>query len=123
MNKGDEGDEQKEFIPSPPQRTKHPPVRSGPTSQRQSTQKQSTESPKVTTLSAVKSRKATITESTVSHPLTGIPTGPLAKESSSPDGVTAAIAVTLMLAPTTTTNTDARTSTTGIKDAFLGVPV
>ena len=123
MNEGDEGDEQTEFIPASSKRTKHPPVRSGPTSHRQSAQKQSTESPKVTTISTVKSRKQTITESTVNHPLTGVPAGPVAKESSSPDGVTAAIAVTLMLAPTITTNTDARTSTTGVKDAFLGVPV
>ena len=45
----------------------------------------------------------------------------MAKESSLPDGVTTATAITLMLSPTITTNTDARTSTTGIKDAFLGV--
>ena len=123
LNEGDEGDEQMEFIPASSKRTKHPPVRSGPTSHRQSAQKQSTESSKVTTISTVKSRKQTITESTVNHPLTGIPAGPVAKESSSPDGFTAAIAVTLMLAPTITTNTDARTSMTGIKDAFLGVPI
>ena len=71
----------------------------------------------------MKSRKQTITESTVNHPLTGVPAGPVVKESASPDGVTAEIAVTLTLAPTITTNTDARTSTTGIKDAFLGVPI
>ena len=123
MNEGDEGDEQTEFIPASSKRTKHSPVQSGPTSHRQSAQKQSTESPKVTTISTVKSRKQTITESTVNHPLTGVPAGPVAKESSSPDGVTTAIAVTLTLAPTITTNTDARTSRTGIKDAFLGVPV
>ena len=70
----------------------------------------------------MKSRKQTITESTVNHPLTGISAGPVAKESSSPVGVTAAIAVTLTLAPTITMNTDARTSTTGVKDVFLGVP-
>ena len=123
LNKGDEGDERTEFIPASSKRTKHPPARSGPTSHRQSTQKQSTESPKVTTISTVKSRKQTITESSLNHPLTGIPAGPVAKESSSQDGVTAAIAVTLTLAPTITTNTDARTSTAGVKDAFLGVPV
>ena len=122
LNEGDEGDEQTEFIPASSKRIKHPPVRSGPTSHRQSVQKQPTESPKVTTLSTVKSRKQTITESTVNHPLTRIPAGPMAKESSSPDGVTTEIAVTLMLAPTITTNTDARTSMTGIKDVFLGVP-
>ena len=123
LNEGDEGDEQTELIPTSSKRTKHPPVQSGPTSHRQSTQKQSTESPKVTTISTVKNRKQTITESTVNHPLTGVPAGPVAKESSSPDGVAATIAVTLTLAPTITTNTDARTSTTGVKDAFLGVPV
>ena len=41
--------------------------------------------------------------------------GPMAKESSSSDGLTAAIAATRM-------NTDARTSTMGVEDAFLGVP-
>ena len=40
---------------------------------------------------------------------------PMAKESSSSDGFTAAIAATRM-------NTDARTSTMGVEDAFLGVP-
>ena len=122
LNEGDEGDEQTEFIPAPSKRTKYPPVRSGPTPHRQSAQKQPTESPKVTTLSTVKSWKQTITESTLNHPLTGVPAGPVAKESSSQDGVTAAIAVTLTLAPTITTNTDARTSTTVVKDVFLGIP-
>ena len=92
MNEGDEGDEQTDFIPAPPKRTKHPPVRSGPTSHRQSAQKQPIKSPKVTTLSTVKIRKQPVTESTVNHTLTGVPAGPVAKESSSPDGFTAAIA-------------------------------
>ena len=118
MKEGDEGDEQTELIPTSSKRTKHPPVRSGPTFHRQSTQKQSTESPKVTTISTVKSRKHTITKSKVNHPLTGVPAGPAAKESSSPDSVNAEIADTPTLAPTITTNIDARTSTTGIKDAF-----
>ena len=121
LNEGDEGDEQTESIPASSKRTKHPPGRSGPTSHRQSAQKQSTESPKVTTISTVKSRKRTITEYTVNHPLTGVPAGPVAKESSLPDGVTTATAITPTLSPTITTNTDARTSTTGVKDAFLGV--
>ena len=121
MNEGDEGDEQTESIPASSKRTNHPPVRSGPTSHRQSTQKQSTESPKVTTISTVKSRKRTITEYTVNHPLTGVPAGPVAKESSLPDGVTTATAITLTLSPTITTNIDTRTSMTGVKDAFLGV--
>ena len=118
MNEGDEGDEQTEFIPAPPKRTKHPPVRSGPTSHRQIAQKQPTESPKVTTLSTVKSRKQPVTESTVNHTLTGVPAGPMAKESSSPDGFTAAIAATQTLAPIITMNTDARTSMIGVKDVF-----
>ena len=122
LNEGDEGDEQTEFIPAPPKRTKHAPVRSGPTSHRQIAQKQPTESPKVTTLSTVKIRKQPVTESTVNHTLTGIPAGPVAKESSSPDGFTASIAATPMLAPTITMNTDARTSMIGVEDVFLGVP-
>ena len=109
MNEGDEGDEQTEFIPVPPKRTKHPPVQSGPTSHRQIAQKQPTESPKVTTLCTVKSRKQPVTESTVNLTLTGVPAGPVAKESSSPDGFTTAITATQMLAPTITTNTDAGT--------------
>ena len=59
----------------------------------------------------------------MNHPLTGVPAGPAAKESSSPDSVNAEIADIPMLAPTITTNIDARTSTTGVKDAFLGVPL
>ena len=45
----------------------------------------------------------------------------MAKESSLSHGATTATAITLTLSPTITTNTDARTSTTGVKDAFLGV--
>ena len=115
LNEGEDGDEQTEFKPTPPKRTKHPLVRSGPTSHRQIAQKQPTESPKVTTLSTVKSRKQPVTECTVNLTLTGVPAGPVAKESSSYDGFTAAIAATR-------TNTDARTSTMGVEDAFLGVP-
>ena len=88
MNEGDGGDEQTDFTPVSSKRTKHPTARSGPTSHRQSAQKQSTESPKVTTISTVKSRKQTITKSTVNHPLTGVLAGPMAKESASPDGQT-----------------------------------
>ena len=90
LNEGDEGDEQTEFKPTPPKRSKHPPVRSGPTSHRQIAQKQPTESPKVTTLSTVKSRKQPVTECTVNLTLTGIPAGPVAKESSASDVLTAA---------------------------------
>ena len=115
-----------EFTPVSPKRIKHTPVRSGPTPHRQSAQKQSTESPKVTTLSTVKSRKQTtavkLIESTANQPLTGVPAGPVAKESSSPDGVTPAVPVTITLVPTITMSTDVITSTTVIKDAFLGVP-
>ena len=58
LNEGDEGDEQTELIPTSSKRNKHPPVRSGPTSHRQSAQKQSTESPKVTTISTVKKQES-----------------------------------------------------------------
>ena len=94
LNEGDEGDEQTELKPTSPKRTKHPPVRSGPTSHRQIAQKQPTQSPQVTTLSMVKSRKQPVTECTVNLTLTGVPAGPVAKESSSSDGFTAAIAAT-----------------------------
>ena len=63
----------------------------------------------------VKSRKQPVTECTVNPTLTGVPAGPVAKELSSSDGHTAATAATQ-------TNTDARTSTMGVEDAFLGVP-
>ena len=121
LNKGDEGDEQAESIPASSKRTKYLPGRSGPTSHRQSTQKQSTKSPKVTTISTVKSRKWTLTEDTVNYPLTGVPAGPVAKESSLPDSVITATKITVTLSSTNTTNIDAITSTTGVKDAFLGV--
>ena len=121
LNEGDKGYELTESTPVSSKRTKHPPDRSGPTSHRQSTQKQSTKSPKVTTISTVKSRKLASTEYKVNPPLTGVLVGPMAKESSLSHGATTATAITSMLSPTTTTNTDARTSTTGIKDAFLGV--
>ena len=111
-----------EFTPVSPKRIKHTPVRSG--------QKQSTESPRVTTLSTVRSRKQTMvvpvkyTESTVNQPLTGIPAGPVVKESSSrtPDGVIPAVPVTIILAPTISSSTDVITSMTTVKDVFLGVP-
>ena len=59
-----------------------------------------------------------LNESTVNQPLTGVPTGPASKESSSPDGVIPTVPATIMLASTITTST----SSTAVKDAFLGVP-
>ena len=113
-----------ELRPVSPKRFKHTPTRSGPTPHRQIAQKQSTESPKVTTLSTVKSRKQTtaakLTESTSNQSLIGVPAGAAAKESLSSDGVTPTVPGTLT--PTITTSTDVITSTTVVKDAFLGVP-
>ena len=120
-----EGDDQTELTPVSPKRTKHTPVRSEPTPHRQSAQKQSTESPKVTTLSTVGSKKqmaAKPVESTVNQPLKGVPVGSASKESSLPDRVTPMVPATIMRASTITSNTDVTTSSTVVKDAFLGVP-
>ena len=124
LNEGDEGDYQTELTPVSPKRTKHTPVRSGPMPHRQSAQKQSTESPKVTTLSTVGSKKqmaAKPVESKVNQPLKGIPVGSASKESSLPDRVTPVVPATITRASTITSNTDV-TSSIVIKDAFLGVP-
>ena len=124
LNEGDEGDEQTELRPVSPKRFKHTPTRSGPTPHRQIAQKQSTKSPKVTTLSTVKSRKQTtatkLTKSTSNQSLIGVLAGASAKESLSSDGVTPTASGTLT--PTINTSMDVTTSTTVVKDAFLGVP-
>ena len=52
-----EGEEDLDSTPVSPKKIKHIPVHSGPTLHRQSAQKQVTESPRVTTLSTVKSKK------------------------------------------------------------------
>ena len=54
-----DGEEDLDSTPVPPKKIKHIPVRSGPMPHRQSVQKQVTESPVVTTLSTVKSKKST----------------------------------------------------------------
>ena len=46
LNEGDEGDEEAEISPTSSKRSKHPPTCSGPTLQRQISQRHSTENPK-----------------------------------------------------------------------------
>ena len=121
LNDGDEGDEQTESRPTSPKRLKYTPTRSGPTPQRQLAQKQSIESPKVTTLSAVKCKKQTKeskqANSTSTQPLVGVP----AATNEPTDGDTHTSSTTQ--GPiTTTTNTDTTISTKVVKDAFLGIP-
>ena len=120
LNEGDEGDVQTEPRATTPKRFKHTTTRSGPTPHRQIAQRQSTESPKVTTLSTVKSKKQTTeskhANSTSTQSLIGIP----AATNEPTDGVTPTGSCTQSCI--TTTNTDNTTSTTVIKDAFLGVP-
>ena len=111
LNEGDEGDEEAEPRLVSPKRSKHIPTRSGPTPQRQISQRQSTESPKVRTLSTVKTRKQT----TVSNQsLIGVPSGDSAKVSPS----TAGDKPILFGTPTSTTSTN----TAVVTDAFLGIP-
>ena len=111
LNEGDEGDEEAETSPTSPKRSKHPPTRSGPTPQRQILQRQSTESPKVRTLSTVKTRRQTMTSN---QSLIGVPSGDSAKVALSTAGHIPILSET----PTTTTST----STAVVKDAFLGIP-
>ena len=113
-----EGLDDIEETPPSPKKTKHTPVRSGPTPHRQSAQKQKTENPLVRTLSTVKSKKDTEKESTQTAPialLIGVPpTVPI--ESTS-------LASTLVgVPPTVSEETTPSTSGLGARDVFLGVP-
>ena len=126
-----EGEEDLDSTPVSPKKIKHVPVHSGPTPHRQSAQKQVTESPRVTTLSTVKSKKTTeeepakITQTTATDDsLVGVQ-----------DGVSSKLAVNEKLIgvpnsarstatteiPTISTSSCVPTSTVGVKDAFLGV--
>ena len=110
-------DDDLDETPSPsPKKAKHLPVRSGPSQHRQSAQKTKTESPKVRTVSTVKTKKdaenknASVSTVTVEETLIGIPT-------TTNDGAN--------IPPGSGTELDdsvPQTSSVGVKDAFLGVP-
>ena len=126
-----EGEEDLDSTPVPPKRIKHVPVRSEPTLHRQSAQKQVTESPVVTTLSTVKSKKSTeeqpakITQTaTTDDSLFGIQDGVSSNLAANvkligiPDSATLTATTEIL---TTSTSSCVPTSTVGINDAFLGV--
>ena len=103
-----EGVDQDELQPLSPKRPKHTPVRSGPSQERQTAQKQVTINPSVTTLSTVKTKKTadTVENKTYSSStLIGVPS------TSDPT-------------PNTVIGSAAEDTTLlkGVHDAFLGVP-
>ena len=126
-----EGEEDLDSTPVSPKKIKYVPVRSGPTPNRQSAQKQVTESPLVMTLSTVKSKKSTeeepakITQTTATDDsLVGIQDGLSLNLAANekligvPDSATLTATTEI---PTTSTSSCVPTSTVGVKDAFLGV--
>ena len=126
-----EGEEDLDSTPVSPKKIKHVPVRSGPTLHRQSAQKKVTESPRVMTLSTVKSKKSTeeepakITQTTATDDsLVGVQDGMSSKLAANeksigvPDRATSTATTEI---PTISTSSCVPTSTVGVKDAFLGV--
>ena len=126
-----EGEEDLDSTPVSPKKIKHVPVHSGPTPLRQSAQKQVTESPRVTTLSTVKSKKSTeeeptkITQTTATDDsLVGVHDGVSSKLAANKKliGVpNSATSTAITEIPTTSTSSCVPTSTVGVKDASLGV--
>ena len=126
-----DGEEDLDSTPVPPKKTKHIPFHSGPMPHWQSAQKQVTESPVVTTLSTVKSKKSTkekpakIRQNTaLDNLLFGIQDGVSSNLSANekligiPDSATLTATTEI---PTTPTSSCVPTSTVGVNDAFLGV--
>ena len=125
-----DGEEDLDSTPVSAKKIKHVPVRSGPMPHRQSAQKQVTESPLVTTLSTVKSKKLkkkepvkiTRTTATDDH-LVGVQDGVSSnlvankKLIGVPDNTTS----TTTEIPTTSISSCVPSSTVGVKDAFLDV--
>ena len=126
-----EGEEDLDSTPVSPKKIKHIPVRSGPMPHRQSAQKQVTESPRVTTLSTVKSKKSTeeepakITQTTATDDsLVGVQDGVSLKLVANEKliGVlNSATSTATTEIPTTSTSSCVPISTVGVKDAFLGI--
>ena len=126
-----DGEEDLDSTPVPPKKIKHVPVHSGPMPHRQSAQKQVTESPVVTTLSTVKSKKSTEEEpakntqtAATDDSLFGVQDGVSSNLAANekligvPDSATLTATTEI---PTTSTSSCVPTSTVGVNDAFLGV--
>ena len=123
-----DGEEDLDSTPVPPQKkTKHAPIRSGPMPHRQSAQKQITESPVITTRSAVKSKKMTTEEPVKNRQITalddlllGVQDGVSSNLSANEEliGVSDSAKLT---ATTEIPSSCVPTSTVGVNDAFLGV--
>ena len=125
-----DGEEELDSTPVPTKKIKHFPVHSGPTPHRQSAQKQVTESPVVTTLSTVKSKKSTkeeqakirqtaVTDDSLFGVQDGVSSNLAANEKliGVPDSATLTATTEI---PTTSTSSCVPTSTV-VNDAFLGV--
>ena len=125
LNEGEEDLDSKKI-----KKIKHVPVCSGPTPLRQSVQKQVTESPRVTTLSTVKSKKSTeeeptkITQTTATDDsLVGVQDDESSKQAVNkkligiPHSATSTTTIEIL---TTPTNSCAPTCSVGVKDASLG---
>ena len=114
-------------VPPPKRKTKHTPIQSGPTPHRQSVQKQITESPVVTTRSAVKSKKLTKEEPAKHRQITALDDLLFGIQ----DGVTSNLSANEELigipdrakltATTEIPSSCVPTSTVGVNDTFLGV--
>ena len=126
-----EGEEDLDSTPVSPKKIKHVPVHSGPMPLRQSAQKQVTESPLVTTLSTVKSKKSTeeepakiIQPTATDDSLVGVHDGVSSKLAANkkligvPNSATSTATIEI---PTTSTSSCVPTSTVGVKDVSLGV--
>ena len=122
-----EGDEDIESTPVSPKKAKHIPTRSGLTPHRQSAQKLVTETPRITPLSTVKTKKQTDEQSTnnttTGELLIGVQ-GESASELTSkeslfgvPGGTPSNVTTIGSSYPTQSTGTEA-SSTAGVKDAF-----
>ena len=125
-----DGEEELDSTPVPTKKTKYIPVRSGPTPHRQSAQKQVTESPVVTTLSTVKSKKLTkeepaktrqtaVTDDSLFGVQDGVSSNLVANEKLIGIPDSAALTATTEI-PTTSTSSCVPTSTV-VNDAFAGV--
>ena len=126
-----DGEEDLDSTPVPPKKTKHAPIRSGPTPHRQSAQKQVTESPVVTTRSTVKSEKSTKEEPVKIKQITalddllfGVQDGVSSNLSANEELIGVPDSATLTATteiPSTSTSSCVPTSTVGVNDTFLGV--
>ena len=126
-----EGEEDLDSTPASAKKIKHVPVHSGPTPHRQSAQKQVTESPLVTTLSTVKSKKLkkeepakTMQTTATDDQLIGVQDGMSSNLAANkkligvPDNATLTATTEIL---TTSTSSCVPSNTVGVKDTFLGI--